>query len=208
MLLRAPGIKAGQRIKAFVQSVDVAPTVCDWLGIGVHPDMQGHSLLPLVRGEVAKVRDFAIAGYYSKSWAIFTDDWSFIHWLATDKYDKYGNNYQGDGMNSATDHLKAVGGKTPFCESSSPEIIAKMKEEGKLDEMMSAKEKQKAGATVDGEEQWTCTPGSSSKVPDKDELYERKKDPFMLHNVIDQYPDKAKELFDTLRNYIAEIKAS
>ena len=33
MMLRAPGLPAGKRIKSFVQSVDVAPTVCEWLGI-------------------------------------------------------------------------------------------------------------------------------------------------------------------------------
>ena len=43
--------------------------------------MQGHSLLPLVKGEKEKVRDFAIAGYYGFSWSIIRDDFSYIHWL-------------------------------------------------------------------------------------------------------------------------------
>ena len=85
MMLRAPGLPAGKRVKSFVQSVDVAPTVCEWLGLGVHPDMQGKSLLALARGEVEKVRDFAIAGYYRYSWSIITDEWSYIHWIKDDE---------------------------------------------------------------------------------------------------------------------------
>ena len=61
------------------------PTVVDWLGIGVHPSMQGHSLLPLAKGDVEKVREFAIAGYFRYSWSIITEDWSFIHWLKDDE---------------------------------------------------------------------------------------------------------------------------
>ena len=32
-------------------------------------------------GEKNKLRDFVIAGYYNNSWSIFTEDWSYIHWL-------------------------------------------------------------------------------------------------------------------------------
>ena len=67
MMLKGPGLP-NQRSKAFVQSCDVAPTVCDFLGMGVHHFHQGQSLLPLARGEVDKVRDFAMAGYYQYSW--------------------------------------------------------------------------------------------------------------------------------------------
>ena len=36
-ILKAPGVPAGKRVKSFVQSCDVAPTVLDALGIGVPP---------------------------------------------------------------------------------------------------------------------------------------------------------------------------
>jgi hypothetical protein len=45
-------------------------------------------------------------------------------------------------------------------------------------------------------------------VPEKDELYDRKGDPFQLNNVIDQHPDVAKKLFDMLRERISELRAS
>ncbi len=80
LIMRGPGLPAGNRVSAFTQSCDVTPTLTDWLGIGVHREHQGRSLLPLARGEVGKVRDFAIAGYHRFSASIITDDWSFVHW--------------------------------------------------------------------------------------------------------------------------------
>ena len=79
MIMRGPGLPRNRRVRGFVQSCDVAPTVVDWLGIGVHPSMQGHSLLPLAKGDVEKVREFAIAGYFRYSWSIITEDLSLIH---------------------------------------------------------------------------------------------------------------------------------
>ncbi|MBO4316900.1 MAG: sulfatase, partial [Mailhella sp.] len=110
MLLRAPRVAAGQRIKAYVQSVDVAPTVCDWLGIGVHPAMQGKSLLPLVSGEVEKVRDFAIAGYNKYSWSLYNDDWSYIHWLHPEQLHtmEMAGTFYTESVDGS--HLKALGG--------------------------------------------------------------------------------------------------
>ncbi len=201
LLLRAPGIKAGQRIKAFVQSCDVAPTVCDWLGIGVHPDMQGKSLLPLVRGEVSKVRDFAIAGYYPYSWAIYTDDWSYIHWNKPDE-DQSIMAMEFYGGNIDSSHLSATGGKGLFAEHF--EGMAEHAEAQGID--VQARHKQ--NATIDGADQWTCTPSSTADVPEKDELYNRKTDPFQLKNVIGEHPDVARKLFENLFNFMEELRAS
>ncbi len=196
LLLRAPGIKAGQRIKGFVQSCDVAPTVCDWLGIGVHPDMQGHSLLKLASGEVEKVRDFAIAGYYSFSWAIYTEEYSYIHWVknAESTGDMIKNFYNTDTDSSHLEATGATGFGDDFVGDDVPahndDVQAQYKKE----------------ATIDGKDQWTCTPASSSEVPEKDELYDRINDPFQLNNIIDKEPEIARKLYDQLREYITELQ--
>ena len=65
-----------------------------------------------------------------------------------------------------------------------------------------------ATLTVDGEAQWTCTPGSSVQVPEHDELYNRKNDPFQLHNLIAEKPDVAEALFRKLRTYIEDLQNS
>ncbi len=192
MILRAPGVKPGQRIKGFVQSCDVAPTVCDWLGIGIHPDMQGHSLLPMARGEVDKVRDFAIAGYYKYSVAIYTDDWSYIHWQKPpeDTFVADADFFEDTGT-----HLKAVGAVT------FTDFVDKIASDAQKD--VTARHKE--AASVDGADQWTCTPGTKVDVPARDELYDRKNDPFQLNNIIDKHPDIAKKMYDQVREFMTEL---
>ncbi|MFP4452320.1 MAG: sulfatase [Desulfobacterales bacterium] len=81
LIMRLPGADPG-RNSSFVQTVDVAPSIADYLNVTERTErMQGKSLLPLVRDEKEKIRNFAIAGYYNFSWSLITEDWSYIHWL-------------------------------------------------------------------------------------------------------------------------------
>ena len=201
MMLRAPGLPAGKRIKSFVQSVDVAPTVCEWLGIGVHPDMLGKSLLALARGEVDKVRDFAVAGYYRYSWSIITDEWSYIHWLKDDEKSVAESMFEiyGKGTLASSSHLA----DNPLAKAG-PQMNA---------EQRKAKNTAATGygegvAALDGEDQWTCTPGSIAEVPARDELYSRIDDIDQLNNVASRHPEVAAELLKKLRLFMSELRAS
>ena len=201
MMLRAPGLPAGKRIKSFVQSVDVAPSVCEWLGIGVHPDMQGKSLLALARGEVDKVRDFAVAGYYRYSWSIITDEWSYIHWLKDDEKSVAESMFEiyGKGTLASSSHLA----DNPLAKAG-PQMNA---------EQRKAKNAAATGygegvAALDGEDQWTCTPGSIAEVPARDELYSRIDDIDQLNNVASRHPEVAAELLKKLRLFMSELRAS
>jgi len=188
MIMRGPGLEAGKRVKGFTQSCDVAPTVVDWLGIGVHPEMEGKSLLPLAKGEVEKLRDFAIAGYFRYSASIFTEDWSFIHWLRPEEKKIVDQRFQiyRSGL------LKTAGHISKFLGESISDLQRRMKE----------------AATLDGEDQWTCTPGSVAQVPERDQLFDRKADPFQLNNIASKDPKRAKELFDQLREFMAELRTT
>jgi arylsulfatase A-like enzyme len=195
-VMRGPELPKAKRIKSFVQSCDVAPTVVDWLGIGVHPSMQGKTLLPLAKGEVESVRDFAIAGYYRYSWSIITEDWSFIHWLK-------------DEEKSIADSRFGIYGRD-LAESTAH--LLQMKKANAVEDRDTAfynrayAEHQKA-ATLDGEDQWTCTAASSGEVPERDELYDRRTDPFQLKNIASENPEIAKAMFDQLRLFMAELRA-
>lgn len=196
-ILRAPDVPAGKRVKSFVQSCDVAPTVIDALGIGVHPSMQGFSLLPLAKGEVEKVRDFAIAGYFKYSWSIITEKYSYIHWLKDDEKSiadaRFG--IYGQGLAESTAHLREVA-KANAVEDRDTAFLNR------------AYEEHKKQATLDGEDQWTCTSAASSEVPERDELYDRQTDPFQLNNIAADNKDVAEELLDELRVFMAELRAS
>ena len=81
LIIRHPDVNP-QRSSTFVETVDIAPTILDFLDIKrLKKQMQGQNLVPLLKGETEKIKDFAIAGYYNFSWSIQTEDWSHVHWL-------------------------------------------------------------------------------------------------------------------------------
>lgn len=52
----------GERREGLVSTIDIPATVLDFFGIDKTPDMQGRSVLPLIR-ENKKIRDYAIFGF-------------------------------------------------------------------------------------------------------------------------------------------------
>ena len=94
------------RVSALTQSVDLMPTILDFLDIPLTVEQQyrapardlfpqdmvaatktveleGRSLLPLMAGRQRKIRDFAYIGHYGRSWTIRSDQWSFHLFLPT-----------------------------------------------------------------------------------------------------------------------------
>jgi arylsulfatase A-like enzyme len=183
-LVRAPGTDEGKRVKSFIQTCDVGPTVLDWLGYMKKSDearegfklkstlsaddMTGKSILPLTAGESDKIRDFAISGFYGFSWTIVTDDYSYVHWLPNK------------------------------CESTE-EAIKMVYDSGGMDGGEATKDLQ-------NDDMWTCTPHSEIAIPEKDELYDRREDPYQLQNIIGKKPEEAKELLRKLRLFIGELR--
>jgi arylsulfatase A-like enzyme len=51
--LCGPGFEGGGRVQPLISLVDLPPTLLDAAGLTVPPEMQGRSLLPLLRGETA-----------------------------------------------------------------------------------------------------------------------------------------------------------
>ena len=118
-------------IDALVQPTDLFPTILDLLGIGKNltlsrtgprptaelfpQDMQlgtetvtlhGHSLVPAVRGETDRVRDYAYTGHHDRSWSIQDTAWR-LHVPLEDNapaelYDRASDSY--DQHDVAADH--------------------------------------------------------------------------------------------------------
>jgi arylsulfatase A-like enzyme len=84
LILRGPGgFRGGRAVDALVQQLDIYPTVCELAGIPRPAHLEGHSLLPLVRGEVEEVRDavFTELTYhaaYDPQRAVRTRRWKYV----------------------------------------------------------------------------------------------------------------------------------
>lgn len=69
LLMRGPdGFAGGKVIEPLVSQIDIVPTVFDLLGAPCPEHVEGVSLLPLVRGEVERVRD-EVFGELTYHWA-------------------------------------------------------------------------------------------------------------------------------------------
>jgi hypothetical protein len=79
-LVRLPGQQqAGRRVFALTQTVDLFPTLLDAFGLPA-PSHYGHSLWPLLRGQAAEIRQYAIAGKGGSeaTWALRTPEWCLL----------------------------------------------------------------------------------------------------------------------------------
>ena len=61
LLVRVPGLTKGQKLAPFCQPPDLTATMLDLMGIPAPDRVQGQSLLPVLRGERRKLRDFAVS---------------------------------------------------------------------------------------------------------------------------------------------------
>ena len=97
LLMRLPdcwtNVKRDRAIEEMVQNIDYAPTFLDLAGLPIPEDIQGVSLLPLLKGEkVKKWRDALYYHYYEypgehavrKHYGIRTDRYKLIHFYGND----------------------------------------------------------------------------------------------------------------------------
>ncbi|MEK7270853.1 MAG: sulfatase [Planctomycetota bacterium] len=81
-LVRHPdGLGAGKRFDAFTQAPDLMPTILDFLNVTPPPCLHGASLLPILSGEKASLRDFCVVARHGRAWRIHDREWCFIHYF-------------------------------------------------------------------------------------------------------------------------------
>ncbi|HSR10752.1 MAG TPA: sulfatase [Thermodesulfobacteriota bacterium] len=79
LILRHPhGVGAGKRFDALVETPEIFSTILDFLKVGKPPRTHGESLLPLMSGQTAKIRDYAYMGYFKRTWRVSDQEWSFV----------------------------------------------------------------------------------------------------------------------------------
>ena len=88
LIVRMPkGAFGGGRHQALVQTVDLLPTVLSALDLPSPEAIHGQDLLPLIRGEKTKLRDYACLGMDVEEFAIRTHSWHLTVPLESDPDD-------------------------------------------------------------------------------------------------------------------------
>ena len=86
LIVRHPeGVGAGRRLSALVETTEIFPTVLEAFGVKPPLKAQGESLLPLMKDEKDKVRDYAYMGYFKQSWRVSNHKWSYHLYLGKGK---------------------------------------------------------------------------------------------------------------------------
>jgi arylsulfatase A-like enzyme len=83
-VVAGPGIPQG-RTDALVYLMDLFPTFCDFGGATVPADVEGKSLVPIIRGRAAKVRDVLYTAYRDCQRAVRDDRWKLIRYPLVNK---------------------------------------------------------------------------------------------------------------------------
>src|SRR6185437_16240409 len=88
LIVRMPGgAFGGARHQAIVQTVDLLPTLLEFFGVRPPkdgPSLHGRDVLPLIRGEQTKIRDYACLGMDAEEFAIRTHHWHLVLPLVND----------------------------------------------------------------------------------------------------------------------------
>lgn len=80
------GAGKGNRIRSFALTVDIFPTILDFLGISLgkgeikRSGVEGLTLKPLIEEQAEEFRLYAIAGHYGRSWSIRDEEHSLYLW--------------------------------------------------------------------------------------------------------------------------------
>ena len=92
LIIAAPGYKGGQTTKSISEHVDIFPTICNLAGVNIPTQLQGKSLVPLMKDKKASVKEYAISQYPRKlkkeevQKLGYTDGKIMGYALRTDKY--------------------------------------------------------------------------------------------------------------------------
>lgn len=185
LLIHVPGLEGGKRIESFVQNVDVTATMMDALGYGQsalseagHEGIQTYGADEMHGISLLPV----MRGETDTVREVAIAGYYGMSWSLITKDWSYihwlKNDIDTDEMNRLFYDGSGKGGNAG---RQSAELEMK-------------------------EEMWTCVQGAEVTVPEQDELYDRRADPFQLNNLAGEHPEKAKELLQQLKLYIGELR--
>ena len=112
-LIKGPGIKAGTST-SFAELVDLFPTLVDLVGGKVPANIQGKSLVPVLRNPQVQVRDEAFSiSQDGNSYLIRTERWAYIQYdedakAGMELYDMYQDSKQYTNLANLSEYREVV----------------------------------------------------------------------------------------------------
>ena len=83
LVLRGPGVPHGSS-DALVYLFDLYPTLCELVGLEAPPGLEGHSLVPILRGDEERVREALFTAYLHVQRAVRDQRWKLIRYPLVD----------------------------------------------------------------------------------------------------------------------------
>ena len=96
-VIRWPGaVKPGSKPSAMIQNIDYAPTLMAAAGLGVPAEVQGLSMVPVLKGAKKKVRESIYYAYYERGehnvpqhFGVRTERFKLIHFPGEDEWNMF-----------------------------------------------------------------------------------------------------------------------
>jgi arylsulfatase A-like enzyme len=79
-----PGLPSGMSCRELTYTSDIYPTLCELAGVSVPPGMEARSLVPLVNGETAQLRDYAFTVYKEIQRTVTDGRWKLIRYYRSE----------------------------------------------------------------------------------------------------------------------------
>lgn len=118
LIVRSPGMPAGQKTNALVEFIDLYPSFCQLSGVDAPSHLEGRSFAPLLENPRKKWNE-AVYSKMGDGWSVITQDHIYTEWM--DKNGDVTNSMLYDHRNDPSENNNIVG------KASEQKVVRKMK---------------------------------------------------------------------------------
>jgi arylsulfatase A-like enzyme len=109
LVFAGPGVPRGKKSEALVYLFDVFPTLCALTGVPAPKTVEGESLLPILTGKKAKVRESVFGAYRDVQRMVRTQRWKLIRYPKINRTQLFDIQADPDEVRDLSGEAKHVG---------------------------------------------------------------------------------------------------